>query len=177
MITVPCALASLFLLVRFFHKLDPVQKAKKPKPRSKPAKRRPEKRVVIDGSNVMHWKDGEPSFDPLHDVISKLKLLGFTPGVMFDANAGHLLEGRYLDDADMAARLLLPEDAVVVVEKGRPADPIILAAATNIGAIVVSNDRYRDWVDEFPEIQKQGFLVRGRYKSGKLKLNQISQKA
>ncbi|MCK8465545.1 hypothetical protein MUY35_16920 [Aliiroseovarius sp. S1339] len=158
-ITLPCALASLLLLVRFFQKLDPKQKSRKPKSLSKPAKQQPDKPAVIDGSNVMHWKEGEPSFDPLHDVISKLKWLGFTPGVMFDANAGYLLEGRYLDDAAMAARLLLPENAVVVVEKGRPADPVILAAATNIGAIVVTNDRYRDWMADFPEVRKPDFLV------------------
>ncbi len=175
LVSLPCALASAFLLGQLFRKRQPGQKLDLPKLQSKPVKQKPLKRVVIDGSNVMHWRDGEPSFDPLHDVIRKLKVLGFTPGVMFDANAGYLLEGRYLDDAAMAARLRLPENAVVVVEKGRPADPVILAAARDIGAVVVSNDRYRDWEADFPEIRERGFLVCGGYKSGALNLNGIPQ--
>ena len=81
-----------------------------------------------------------------------------------------------MDDGSMAARLRLPENAVVVVAKGTPADPVILAAARDIGAIVVTNDQFRDWAKKFPEVREPGFLVRGGYKSGKLWLDHRSQK-
>ncbi|NDW54771.1 hypothetical protein [Aliiroseovarius sp. PrR006] len=128
-------------------------------------------RIVVDGSNVMHWQNGEPSFAPLHDVVGELKRLGFMPGVIFDANAGYLLVGKYQDDDKLAKRLKLPENAVVVVAKGTPADQIILDAARNLNAIVVTNDRFRDWGEDYPEIHKRGFLIRGGYKSGKLWLD------
>lgn len=131
----------------------------------------------MDGSNIMHWRDGDPSFDPLHDVIHRLTALGFAPGVMFDANAGYLLAGRYLDDGSMAKRLNLPEDAVVVVAKGSPADPVILTAARDLGAIVITNDRYRDWAEEYPEVKTPGTLVRGGYRSGQLWLECETAKA
>lgn len=158
LIAVPVLIASFFLLLyqwRFGANVD----------RRRAAGR---KSAILDGSNVMHWRDGAPSFDPLHDVIRRLKKLGFTPGVMFDANAGYLLTGRYLDDAEMAARLRLPEDAVVVVAKGSVADPVILSAAQNLKAIVVTNDRYRDWAEQYPGIKAKGALVRGGYRSGRL---------
>nr|WP_281422195.1 hypothetical protein [Aliiroseovarius lamellibrachiae] len=137
----------------------------------------PRGRAIVDGSNIMHWRDGEPSFDPLHDVIHRLKALGFAPGVMFDANAGYLLAGRYLDDSSMAKRLKMREDAVVVVAKGSPADPVILTAARELGAIVISNDRYRDWAEAFPEVKTPGTLVRGGYRSGQLWLECEPEKA
>jgi hypothetical protein len=54
----------------------------------------PPRWIVIDGSNVMHRLDGTPQLAPLTDAIGELTALGFTPGVVFDANAGHLLAGR-----------------------------------------------------------------------------------
>lgn len=168
-------MVSLFLLKLL---LKPKKRREKPakeqrEARSKASRsRRPKARVVVDGSNVMHWLNGEPSFEPLRDLVDELKRLGLSPGVIFDANAGYLLVGKYQDDDKLAKHLKLPEDAVVVVSKGTPADQVILEAARDLKAIVVTNDRYRDWAEDYPEIQKPGFLIRGGYKSGKLWLDQ-----
>ncbi|SDZ60416.1 hypothetical protein SAMN05444004_13012 [Jannaschia faecimaris] len=43
--------------------------------------------------------------------------------------------------------------------------------ARDMGAIVVTDDRYRDWADDFPEVRRKGHLVRGGYRDGKLWLN------
>jgi len=59
----------------------------------------------------------------------------------------------------------------MVVPKGAPADPAILSAAQDTGARVVSNDRFRDWSDDFPEVRAPGFLIRGGYRSGELWLD------
>ncbi|WP_424941647.1 NYN domain-containing protein [Aliiroseovarius sp. S253] len=158
---IPSALvfaASLFLLLRLL------------KPKERQASRA-RTRAVVDGSNVMHWQNGEPCFEPLQDVLGELKKLGFAPGVIFDANAGYLLVGKYQDDDKLAKRLKLPEDAVVVVSKGSSADPVILKAARELNGIVVTNDRFRDWVEDFPEIHRPGFLIRGGYKAGNLWLD------
>jgi hypothetical protein len=46
-----------------------------------------------------------------------------------------------------------------------------LAAAADLGARVVTNDRYRDWVEQHPEVTEPGHLIRGGYKAGKLWLD------
>jgi hypothetical protein len=133
--------------------------------------RRSKKAAVIDGSNVMHW-DGEVArLAPLRDVIGALKAKGYTPGIIFDANAGYKLADRYLDDRDFAKLLKLRADRVLVVPKGEPADPTILASAREMGAKIVTDDRFRDWAGEYPEVTEPGHLVRGGYRDGVLWLD------
>ncbi|WP_413875292.1 NYN domain-containing protein [Albidovulum sp.] len=152
----PSALASLFLLLRaYLRDRAGVRKASR-------------KLIVIDGSNAMHWKDGTPQLATLREIVQRLSALGFTAGVVFDANAGHILTGRYQHNAAMGKLLGLPEDRVIVVNKGEPADPTVLAAARFLKARIVTNDRYRDWADAFPEMREPGYLIRGGYRAGKL---------
>lgn len=131
----------------------------------------PPRWIVIDGSNVMHWLDGTPQLAPLTDTIGELTALGFTPGVVFDANAGHLLAGRYLHDRAFGQLLGLPPDRVFVVPKGTQADPFLLTAVRDLGARIVTNDRFRDWAEGFPEVPRPGHLVRGGYRDGRLALD------
>ena len=156
LLAVPCALASLYLLMRAVLR-SPSETL-----------RRTQNYIVIDGSNAMHWKGGSPHIDTLREVVRHLSSLGYTPGVVLDANAGHLTAGRYLHNAAMGRLLGLPEDRVMVVDKGMPADPIILNAARVLGARIVTNDRYLDWVDAHPEVREPGHLIRGGYRAGKL---------
>ncbi|WP_431300610.1 NYN domain-containing protein [Tabrizicola sp. BL-A-41-H6] len=125
--------------------------------------RRSENYIVVDGSNVMHWKNETPLIFTVQAVVNELKSRGFTPGVVFDANAGYKLSGRYMNERDFATLLTLPQDQVFVVPKGTPADPWILAAARDFGARIVTRDRYRDWADDHPEVATPGHLVRGGY--------------
>ena len=127
--------------------------------------------VILDGSNVMYWRDATPQIETLQEVILELRTAGYTPGVVFDANAGYLLSGKYQHDGALAKSLGLPEERVMVVPKGSPADPAILTAALDLGARVVTNDRYRDWAEQHPEVNEPGHLIQGGYKAGKLWLN------
>ena len=124
--------------------------------------------VIVDGSNVMYWKGETPQIDTVREVLDRLAALGFTPGVVFDANAGHLLAGRYLHHGAFAEWLGLAEDRVMVVNKGTPADATILAAARDLDARIVSNDRFRDWLDQHPEVDRPGALIRGGFEDGAL---------
>jgi len=130
--------------------------------------------ILIDGSNVMHWKDNTPQFDTLREVIAHLSGLRRTPAVIFDANAGYLLLGRYQDDRVMARALGLPEDRVLVVPKSTIADSYLLTVARDYGSPIVTNDRYRDWEEEYPEIAEPGRLIRGGYRGGALWLEGLS---
>lgn len=128
--------------------------------------------VVIDGSNVMHWQDNVPSLVPVVSAVLALEARGFTVGVIFDANVGYKIHHRYLGHHAMARRVNLPEDQVFVVPKGTVADQYILMAARDLGARVVTNDRYRDWVEAFPEVAAPGFLIRGSANDrGEVRLN------
>lgn len=152
-LTVPGALAALFLLRR---------------PRKGAGAGRP---VIIDGSNVMHWKDGTPELGSVREVIRQLRAAGYEPGVVFDANAGYKLEGRYLHEDALGQRLNLARQNVMIVPRNTPADPMILTAARDYGAPVVTCDRFRDWRADFPEIARPGFLIPGRYEGGQLVLD------
>lgn len=149
----PSALAGLILLARAV------------------VRRRSRTWILIDGSNVLYWKDGTPQIDAVREVVQHLAGAGFAPGVMFDANAGYLLAGRYQHHGAMAEMVGLPEDRVLVVPKGTPADAYLLAAARDLGARIVTNDRYRDWAEAHPEVAAPGHLVRGGFRDGGLWLD------
>jgi Zc3h12a-like Ribonuclease NYN domain len=158
MLAGPCLVASIWLWLK--------------RPRRAPAVK-PGNTVIIEGSNVMHWDGGVPKLAAVKAVVKELAAQGFTVGVMFDANAGYKLVDRYQDDHELAGRLGLPIDKVLVVPKGTVADQFIWQAAQRSGARVVSADRYRDWIATFPEIEKPGRLIRGGIKDGQVWLTDL----
>ena len=79
--------------------------------------------VLIDGSNVMHWQDNTPSLETVRKVVDQVRELGYVPGVVFDANAGWKLFGRYLHDQEFAKMLGVEARQVLVVAKGRRPTP------------------------------------------------------
>ena len=132
------------------------------------APKAPPRSIVVDGSNIMHWKGETPQLATLREVVKTLAAQGYQPGVVFDANAGYKLMGRYMDDRPLARALGLPADRVLVVPKGEAADPVILTVARELGASVLSNDRFRDWAGDFPEVAQPGYVRRGGYRGGVL---------
>ena len=124
--------------------------------------------ILVDGSNVMHWQDNTPTLAPLTGVILRLTGQGYVPGIVFDANAGWKLQGRYLRDAELASLLGLEERQVLVVPKGSQADTYLLETAREFGVRIVSNDRFRDWAEAHPEVLGPGFLIRGGMRDGQV---------
>ena len=94
-------------------------------------------------------------------MILRLTGLGYVPGIVFDANAGWKLQGRYLREAELAWLLGVEDRQVLVVPKGTQADPYLIETARKFGAKIVTNDRFRDWADQHPEVLEPGFLIRG----------------
>lgn len=171
MLAGPMALASIVLLIRKW--LDRKQPGIKDTARLGQRRLFKRKNLVIDGSNVLHWNDNEPNIGILRQTVRQVTSAGFTPGVIFDANVGYKIGKRYLDDADMARLLGLPVDQVLVVPKGVVADQYILKAARDLGAGIVTNDRYRDWAGEFPEVARPGFLINGSVRDDTVNLHGI----
>lgn len=172
LISVPCFVASLFLLIgQLGRHSRPMVRGRKAIKTPRRVSVDPSKRsnwAIVDGSNVMHWHLNEPNFAPLSELNILLKKKGYQSHYFFDANAGYLLEGRYLHDQDFEQRLNLRRGSVTVVPKGQPADPLILQDARRKRAVVITNDQYRDWAGDFPDLCRNGKLVRGEYRSGKL---------
>lgn len=121
----------------------------------------------------MHWLDDKPQLAPLVQVVRSLQSHGYKPGVVFDANAGHKLVGRYLNESDLATMLALPRSQVLVVPKGTQADPYLLDSAHQFGARIVTNDRFRDWAEAHPRVLEPDFLIRGGMRDGKLWLTGV----
>ncbi len=124
------------------------------------------RRILVDGSNVMYWRDNRPSLPTLLAVVQHLKFLGYRPFVIFDASAGYRVCGAFRNAQGFAKDMGLLPRHVLVAPKGTPADIIILAKARKKGLPVVTNDRYRDWLEQFPEIRTPGRLVRGGWRDG-----------
>ena len=162
LISAPVAIASAVLWLL---------QARQPAP---PAPVDPAKQLVVDGSNVMYWRDNTPRLETVVELLDLLHGKGYTVGIIFDASAGHVLFGRYLDDRHFAQRLGLPDAQCFVVPKGTIADEYILRAARELGARVVTNDRYRDWARDFPEVAKPGQLIRGRIEKNQIKLHRLA---
>lgn len=171
LLTGPMAFASLFLLVHDWLRRRRPGITTDPPPGQKPKVRR--KHMVIDGSNVLHWNDNQPDLRTVVQTVGQVMAAGYTPGVIFDANVGYKIGDRYLDDADLARLLGLPVDQVLVVPKGMVADQHILKAARDLGAGVVTNDRYREWAPDFPEVARPGFLITGSIRDGAVSLQGI----
>jgi Zc3h12a-like Ribonuclease NYN domain len=155
-------LASLILLIK---------SAIRPRVDRPEAQDAPHRWIVIDGSNVMHWMDNTPRIETVRAVVSELMLRGYSPGVVFDANAGYKLGGGYMGDRELGRLVGLPRDRVFVVPKGTQADPFLLASARDLGARIVTNDRFRDWAEAHPEVRDPGHLIRGGYRDGALWLD------
>ncbi|MGI3164818.1 NYN domain-containing protein [Pseudooceanicola sp. 200-1SW] len=155
----PCTLASLFLLLRQLLRGDGAPGAWR------------RGGVILDGSNIMHWKGQGPDLGPVQEAVRLLRDRGQVPLVVFDANAGYKLCGRYQGSGALAKRLGMRPGQVRVVPKGTPADEVILQLARQRGARVVTNDRFRDWVDRHPEVAEEGYLLRGGYRAGRLWLD------
>lgn len=127
--------------------------------------------IVIDGSNVMHWRENTPDIAPVKAVVADTIDKGYSPGVVFDANAGYKLVGRFQNDRELARSLGLSGKHVFVVPRGTPADPYILSIARQLNARVITNDRYRDWAEEYPEVTRTGYLIRGGWHHGRFHLD------
>lgn len=133
--------------------------------------------VLIDGSNVIHWLDNTPQLTPLLQVVHDLSSRGLKPGVVFDANVGYKLTGAFMGERELSRLLSLPRDQILVVPKGTQADPFLLETARDLKARIVTNDRYRDWTDRYPDVAQPDKLIRGEMRDGRVWLKGIEKMA
>ena len=128
--------------------------------------RRDRPTILVDGSNVMHWKDNAPSAMVVTRVVQALVARGERPHVYFDANAGYKLGEGFMDARALAQVVGLSPERITVADSGTPADPLLLDHAARARLRIVSNDRFKDWRVQYPGANDRGALVRGRWQDG-----------
>jgi hypothetical protein len=105
--------------------------------------------AIIDGSNVAHSTEGDQArLGNIRIVSAKLAQEGYEPVVVVDAALRHQID-------DSAAFEEMVEDGRIrQAPAGTDADYFILSFARELDAIVVSNDRFKDRLEAFPEARE-----------------------
>jgi hypothetical protein len=102
--------------------------------------------AIIDASNVAHSSEGErPLLENIRLVYDKLVQQGYEPIVVADAALRHQI------DHPEKFEELVERGTIRQAPAGTDADYFILAFARDLEASVVSNDRFKDRIDSFPE--------------------------
>jgi hypothetical protein len=106
--------------------------------------------VIVDGSNVAHSSEGEvASLVNIELVRNKLAEEGYEAVVLADAALRHQI------DRPEQFEKLVEEGIIRQAPAGTDADYFILSFARELDADVVSNDRFRDRQDAFPEARNR----------------------
>jgi hypothetical protein len=107
-------------------------------------------RAIVDGSNVAHSSEGEEArLENIKIVVRKLRAEGYDPIVVADAALRH-----QIDDKEGYERRI-QEGKIRQAPAGTDADYFILAFARELDCLIVSNDRFRDRAEAFPEVMEK----------------------
>jgi hypothetical protein len=109
-------------------------------------------KVVVDASNVAHFgrkRDAKPSLEYIVKAAEALEKLGYEPILIADASLRHEIDQK--DEFNQ----LLNEDKVQQVPSGTTADHYILKMAEEEDAKILSNDVFREYNDEFQDINSR----------------------
>jgi len=117
-------------------------------------------RVIIDAANVAHYKKGQNGKARLSNIIAAIKALekgNHEFLIIADASLRHSI-----DQKEQYEKLV--EDGIIdEVPVGQIADHFILETAEQEKAKILSNDKYRDFADEFQDIKnmRMPFTIKG----------------
>jgi hypothetical protein len=106
--------------------------------------------VLVDGSNVAHSAErGQARVENIILVCEKLAEEGLAPVVVVDAALRH-----QIDDEDKYEELV-GKGEIRQAPAGTDADYFILSFARELDASIVSNDRFKDHQNAFPEARER----------------------
>ena len=106
--------------------------------------------AIIDGSNVAHSTEGDTAkLENILLVRDKLDEEGYTPVIVVDAALRH-----QIDNTQEFEKMVEAGD-IKQAPAGTDADFFILSFARELDAFVVSNDRFRDRREAFPETRER----------------------
>ena len=103
-------------------------------------------KALVDGSNVAHSTEGEKArLRNIELVVAKVEEEGLEPIVVADAALRHQIDETEKYEARIDAGEIRQAPA------GTDADWFILSFARELDAYIVSNDRFRDRQESFPD--------------------------
>jgi len=108
--------------------------------------------VVIDGANVAYEErsaGGKPKLSNLLKVRRELEERGQEAVIIVDASLKY-----DIDDAEQLEKLIRSQQ-VRQVPAGTDADFFIIQFAHELDALIVTNDRYKDYAERFPWIPER----------------------
>lgn len=114
--------------------------------------------ILVDGSNILFWRECSAQADVPERVVRALIARRFAPVVYFDNSIGRHMRQGALEDLQALAQ-------VIVAPARTPADALLLAACGNGRRQIISNDRFRAWRGDHPQLQSR-WLVTGRIGKG-----------
>lgn len=104
--------------------------------------------VIVDGSNVAHSSEGEKALlGNIRVVRDKLIEEGYVPVIVADAALRHQI------DDEPAFEQMVESGEIKQAPAGTDADFFILSFARELDAGIVSNDRFKDRREAFPEVK------------------------
>lgn len=128
-----------------------------------------ERLAIVDGSNVAHSTEaGGARLVNIVLVCRKLVEEGYRPIVVADAALRHQID----DPAEFERMVEVGE--IHQAPAGTDADYFILAFARELEGRVVSNDRFKDRLDAFPEAREQ--VIRFMIVGGEVVLEQRTKR-
>jgi hypothetical protein len=106
--------------------------------------------VLVDGSNVAFSSDGQKAV--LRNILTIRDRLvgdGFQPIVVVDAALRHKI------DDELGYERLVDEGVIKQAPAGTDADYFILSFAEELNASIVSNDRFKDRIKQYPAMRRR----------------------
>lgn len=105
--------------------------------------------AIVDGSNVAHSTEGDTvRLANIRLVCEKLEEQGYQPIIVADAALRHQIDDRRTFEQ------MVDDGIIKQAPAGTDADYFILSFARELNASVVSNDRFRDRLEAFPEARE-----------------------
>lgn len=114
--------------------------------------------ILVDGSNVLFWRGGQPQADVPELVVRALVQRRFAPVVYFDNTVA-----RYISAVALAGLSDIAQ--VHVAPRGTPADALLLEACNEGRIQIASRDRFAAWRKDHPRLRAD-WLVTGRVERG-----------
>ncbi len=108
--------------------------------------------VVIDGANVAYEErsaGGKPKLSNLLKVRGEIEERGFEAVIIVDASLKY-----DIDDSEQLEKLIQSQQ-VRQVPAGTDADYFIIQFAHELDAVIVTNDRYKDYAAQYPWIPER----------------------
>ena len=108
--------------------------------------------VVIDGANVAYEErsaGGKPKLSNLLKVRRELEERGFEAVIIVDASL------KYGIDDQAQLETLIRSQQIRQVPAGTDADYFIIQFADQLDARVVTNDRYKDYAEQYPWVAQR----------------------